>query len=264
MSSNNYEKNYKNLLKKIMVNGHENSARDNNVRISLFGESIEFNNAMGLFPMLTSKAMFFKNIKYELSWMLNGLTNTKYLKQNGVSIWDLWADENGEIGDTYGKQLRSFNGIDQLKLILDELETTKNSSRLVISLWNPVAISQGNLRPCYHSFQLVPINKFLHINVSQRSADAFVGLPYDMCVFSLLVRLIADKYDMIPGIVKINIGNLHLYKEHIEPVKEYLGRSEFDLPTLYNGQRKVINFDVDKIELKRYEFHSFIKAKIII
>lgn len=262
--NNNYEGDYKALLKRIMVYGHENKTRGNNVRISLFGESIEFNNAMGMFPMLTSKRMYFKNVKYELHWMLSGLTNIKYLKANGVSIWDLWADENGEIGDTYGSQLRGFNGVDQLKLILNELETTKNSSRLVISLWNPVAISQGNLRPCYHSFQFVPINKMLHLNVSQRSADVFVGLPYDMAVFSMLLRLVADKYDFIPGIVKINIGNAHIYKDHIEPTREYLGRSEFDLPNLYNGQREVINFDVSKVELKRYESHDFIKAKIIV
>lgn len=262
--NNLYEKQYKNLLKKILASGYENPARDGNTRISLFGESLEFNNAFGLFPMLTSKKMFFKNVKYELSWMLSGLTNINYLKNNGVSIWDLWADENGEIGDTYGKQLRSFNGVDQLKLILKELETTNNSSRLVISLWNPVAISQGNIRPCYHSFQFVPINKYLHINVSQRSADAFIGLPYDMCVFSMLLRLVADAYNFIPGVVKINIGNLHIYKEHKEPIVTYLNNQEYDLPNIYNGQRKVINFEVKKVRLQNYKSCEFIKAKIII
>ncbi len=262
--NNRYEKQYKNLLKEILINGYPNITRDNNNRISLFGKSLEFNNAMGLFPMLTSKKMYFKNIKYELAWMINGQTNINYLKSNNVSIWDLWADENGEIGDTYGKQLRSFNGIDQLKITLDKLEATLNSSRLVVSLWNPVAISQGNIRPCYHAFQFVPINRMLHINVSQRSADAFIGLPYDMCVFSLLLRLVADAYNFIPGIVKINIGNLHIYKEHKDPIKEYLNNAEFDLPTLTNRQDKVINFDVSKVYVRNYISCGFIKAKIII
>jgi thymidylate synthase len=262
--NNYYEIEYKNLLKSILVHGVENKTRDDNIRISLFGESLEFNNVLGLFPMLTSKKMFFKNVKYELSWILKGITNIEYLKQNNVSIWNLWADKNGELGDTYGKLLRSFNGIDQLKVILNELETNKNSSRLVISLWNPVAIQQGNIRPCYHAFQLVPINRYLHINISQRSADAFVGLPYDMAVFSLLLRLIADKYDFIPGKVKINIGNLHVYKEHVEPVNKYLKNDILDLPSLYNGQREVLNFEVKKVKLKNYESNDFIKAKIIV
>jgi thymidylate synthase len=262
--NNNYEIEYKALLKTVLVEGIEGPARDNNTRISIFGKSLEFNNTSGCFPMLTSKEMFFKNVKHELYWLLNGMTNINYLKKNGVSIWDLWADENGDIGDTYGRILRSFNGVDQFKIILNELKNNINSSRLVISLWNPVSIMMGNIRPCYHAIQFVPINKQLNIVVSQRSADAFIGLPYDMAVFCLLLKLISDKYDFIPYKVKINIGNLHIYKEHIQPVKEYLERRMHDLPILKNNQSEVINFDTTKINLLRYNYESFIKAKIIV
>lgn len=260
-----YEYEYKKLLQKILIDGTKSEARDGNTRIVLFGKSLKHDNKSELFPMLTSKKMFFKNIKHELSWILRGYTNTEYLKKHNVNIWDLWADEEGNIGDTYGKQLRNFNGTDQLIQRLKELETNTNSSQLVISLWNPNDIEKGNLRPCYHAFQFVPINNILHIQVSQRSADAFIGLPYDIAVFSLLLRIVANVYGFTPGVVNINIGNLHIYEEHIEPVTDYLRRSTFDLPRLTFRKKltSVVDFENPNVDLNRYECHDFIKAKII-
>lgn len=262
--NNNYEPSYKALLERVLYRGTLQPVRDNNEAWSKFGESLTFDAKLGLFPMLTSKAMYFKNVKFELSWILKGLTNIKYLKGNDVNIWDSWADEHGEIGDTYGRQLRSFNGIDQMRNILIELKNFKYSRQMVISLWNPVAISQGNLKPCYHSFQFVVIGNRLNIQVSQRSADLFVGLPYDMATFTLLQRLVADKMGLGYGEVKINIGNAHIYKEHLEGVKKYIDRPMYDICRLVNTQNNVINFNVSKVELRRYKHESFIKAKIIV
>lgn len=261
--NNNYERQYKELCKNIIVCGSEEPVRDNNIAKSLFGQSLEFNNQLGLFPMLTSKKMFFKNIKHELAWMLNGLTNVKYLNDNGVSIWNKWADENGDIGDSYGRQLRSFNGVDQFTTILKELSEFKYSRQLVISLWNPVAISQGNRKPCYHSFQFVYTSSKLNIIVSQRSADVFVGLPYDMAFFSLLLVLVCKNLNLYPGVVKINIGNAHIYKEHYDCVMTYLNRDMYDLPTIENFQNKVIGFETSLVKLYNYKSEDFINAKII-
>lgn len=262
--NSNYEKQYKDLIKDILINGELEPVRDSNQAKVLFGKSIEFNNQNGLFPMLTSKEMFFKNISYELKWILDGMSNVNYLKNNGVSIWNKWADENGEIGDTYGRQLRGFNGIDQLTTILMELEKFNYSRQLVISLWNPVAISQGNLKPCYHSFQFVYTANKLNIIVSQRSADVFVGLPYDICVFSLLLVLVCNTYDLIPGTVKINIGNAHIYSEHLNSCFEYCNREEHDLPSLHHNNQRVFSFNPSVVRLLSYKSEPFIKAKIII
>jgi len=260
--NSNYEKEYKNLIKDILINGVYQKTRNGNTK-SLFGLTLSFNNKSGIFPMLTSKEMFFKNIKYELKWFIDGLTNVNYLKNNGVSIWNMWADETGEIGDTYGRQLRSFNGIDQFRKIMQELQDNKNSRQMVISLWNPVSISQGNIKPCYHAFQFVCINDTLNIIVSQRSADVFIGLPYDMAVFSLMLVLICNEFNLRPGVVKINIGNAHIYEEHTKPCMEYLNRIEHDLPSIQYKYETIQNFSPAKIELKNYNSEPFIKAKII-
>lgn len=262
--NSNYEKQYKDLVKDILINGSEEPVRDNNVAKVLFGKQLEFSNNSRLFPMLTSKEMYFKNVKYELKWILEGLTNVKYLRNNGVSIWNKWADSNGEIGDTYGKQLRSFNGIDQLKVTLNNFEKLKYSRQLVVSLWNPVAISQGNIKPCYHAFQFVYTSNRLNIIVSQRSADVFVGLPYDMCTFNLMLLLICNEYDLQPGKVQINIGNAHIYKEHYDGCMKYLNNLQHDLPYLYTESQSINNFDPTKLQLREYQSEPFIKAKIII
>jgi len=262
--NSNYEKQYKDLIKDILINGAEEPVRDGNVAKVLFGKQLEFTSNHNMFPILTSKEMYFKNIKFELKWILDGLTNVNYLRNNGVSIWNKWAKEDGEIGDTYGRQLRSFNGIDQLKNIISELESFNYSRQLVISLWNPVAISQGNIKPCYHSFQFVYTADKLNIIVSQRSADVFVGLPYDMGTFSLMLLLVCNKFSMRPGKVQINIGNAHIYKEHYDGCMEYINRDQHDLPYLYNAEQTIDSFDPTRIQLNRYKSEPFIKAKIII
>lgn len=262
--NNNYELQYKKLLKEVLADGFLQKVRDDNSAYASFGKSLEFNCNSNLFPMLTSKKMFFKNIKYELRWMLDGNTNVNYLKSNGVSIWDKWADSNGELGDTYGSMLRKFNGIDQISVILREFEKFYDNRQLVVSLWNPVAISQGNIKPCYHSFQFVYVKNRLNIIVSQRSADMFIGLPYDICLFVLLLYLVCKKYRVIPGTVKINIGNAHIYTDHLDAVKQYINNEEHDLPYLINNQNEVIGFDTSMVTVKTYISEDFINAKIII
>ena len=263
-TNNMYEPMYKELLREVLESGTLQPVRDNNEAWSMFGKALSFNCNTGLFPILTSKKMYWKNIKYELAWILRGDTNVRYLNINGVTIWDMWADINGEIGDTYGKQLRSFNGIDQLKTILNELRNFKYSRQLVISLWNPVAISQGNLKPCYFAWQFVVIGDTLNIAVTQRSADLFIGLPYDMGVFTLLLYLVAKEMNLMPGEVKITIGNAHIYKEHKEAVEKYLENPMYNLPQLHNGNDNgIINFNQSEVYLKSYKSCGFIPAKII-
>ena len=259
-----YEANYKALLFDTLSKGGLQKVRDNNFAYAQAGVSIEFRSNFNEFPMLTSKEMFFKNVKYELHWLLSGSTNINYLKNNGVSIWDLWADKDGDIGETYGRVLRSFNGIDQFKDAIDDLRTGNESRRLVISMWNPELIKKGNLAPCYFAFQFVQINKILSIIVSQRSADLFIGLPYDMAVFYLLLNLVAKNLNLFLGKVRINIGNAHIYKEHKEAVEEYIRRPMYNLPWLVNGQDQITGFDAASIWVNNYKHEPFIKAKIII
>lgn len=262
--NNPYEANYKALLLDTISKGGLQKVRNNNIAYAQAGVSIEFRSNYDEFPMLTSKEMFFKNVKYELSWLLSGSTNINYLKDNGVSIWNLWADKDGDIGETYGRILRSFNGIDQFKEAIEELKTGNESRRIVVSLWNPEAIKKGNIAPCYFAFQFVQINKILNIIVSQRSADLFIGLPYDVAVFYLLLNLVAKNLGLLIGKVRINIGNAHVYREHKEAVEEYVTRQMYTLPTIINKQDIITGFNPSDVWLNNYKHGSFIKAKIIV
>jgi len=264
MKNNPYEANYKALLIDTILKGGLQKVRDNNFAYAQAGVSIEFRSDFDEFPMLTSKEMFFKNIKFELYWLLSGSTNINYLKNNGVSIWNLWADKDGDIGETYGRILRSFNGVDQFKDAIEDLKTGNESRRLVISMWNPGAIKKGNLAPCYFAFQFVQINKVLNIIVSQRSADLFIGLPYDIAVFYLLLSIVSKSLNLLRGKVRINIGNAHVYKEHTKAVETYVKNEMYSLPTLVNQQNKITGFDVSDIWIRDYEHEKFIKAKIIV
>lgn len=262
--NNSYESNYKALLIDTISRGGLQKVRDNNFAYAQAGVSIEFRSNYDEFPMLTSKEMYFKNVKYELHWLLSGSTNINYLKDNGVSIWNLWADKDGDIGETYGRILRSFNGVDQFKNAIEDLKTGNESRRLVVSLWNPEAIKKGNLAPCYHAFQFVQINKILNIIVSQRSADLFVGLPYDIAVFYLLLDLVTKSLGLLRGKVRINIGNAHVYKEHLEGVNEYIKRPMYKLPSIVNSNTIVTGFNPSEVWLRDYVCEKFIKAKIIV
>lgn len=262
--NNYFEEEYKSLIKRILNIGNEEPVRDGNTAKALFGEVISFNCSTRLFPILTSKEMFFKNIKYELKWMLLGLSNVNYLKNNGVSIWNKWANEHGDIGDTYGRQLRSFNGVDQVKYLTEEIEKNIYSRQIVISLWNPVAIHMGNLKPCYHAFQFCYIGEKMNILVSQRSADVFIGLPYDICTFTLLLYLVCCEYNLTPGVVQINIGNAHIYKEHYSACEKYLFNQMHDLPRVTMNKSTLKNFEPKDVWLSSYKHEEFIPAKIII
>lgn len=269
MALSTYELHYKRLITRVLTSGTLEKVRNNNQAMTLFGESIKFDTGLnqdGLlqFPMLTSKQMYFKNIKHELKWIISGDTNIGYLHCNNVSIWDKWADKNGDIGKTYGHQMRDFNGADQFRSIILELEKFPESRQLVISLWNPVDIADGNLKPCYHAFQFVYTNKRLNIIVSQRSADIFVGLPYDMAFFTLLLILVCKQFNLLPGTVKINIGNAHIYKEHIKACYTYIDRIGHDLPSLIVNNEAILFFNPNKISLANYISEPFIPAEIII
>ena len=264
--NNMFEMQYKELLFNILANGEtQREEGRNGFTIRSFGQSIEFKNTCGLFPMLTSKKMYFKNVNHELKWLLSGETDVKYLTKNKVRIWEPWVNQNGTIGDTYGKVLRNFNGIDQLTESIEILRKNRSSRQNVISLWNPSLIKAGNIKPCYHAIQFVCINGVLNVVVSQRSSDVFIGLPYDICVFDLLLLLVAKILNFIPGTLKINIGDAHIYEEHIEPCKVYLANKKHDLPSIYidvNGIKNVQDFKTENVFLRNYISEEFIYGEI--
>jgi thymidylate synthase len=259
---NNFEIKYKALLNNIILNNDLKENRTAEKAYSFFGANLSHNLQEG-FPMLTGKKMFLKNIGYELIWFLNGDTNIKFLNNNNVTIWDLWADANGDLGPVYGHQLRNFNNAsDQLKNLIKELKTNPNSRRHVVSLWDPCTIDQQALPPCYPMFQFYVNKNNLYLNVFIRSSDAFVGLPYDIAFFSLLLIIISKEVKLIPSIVQFNITDCHIYQSHLNGVNEYLKSNTYDLPTMeYLGNLNSLQYS--DFNLKNYTSNKFIKVNIL-
>ena len=260
----NFEKKYKDLLLNVIKENSLNKNRTGNDTYSSFALSIKHDLNDG-FPLLTSKKMFLKNFIHELIWFLNGDTNIKYLKDNNVNIWNEWADENGNLGPTYGAQLRNFNGtLDQLSKLVYDLKHDKTSRRHLITIWNPLQLDQMKLPPCYHSMQFyVDSNDNISLDVSMRSGDLFVGVPYDFALLSTLLIVIAEEVNLKPKCLNLNITDCHIYKNHIFNVVEYLNKSTHKLPNLtYVGT--LSNLKSSDFTLLNYESENFIKTEISI
>lgn len=261
---NNFENNYKNLLLSVLKENTLNKNRTGNDAYSSFALNLKHDLNDG-FPLLTSKKMFLKNFIHELIWFLNGDTNIKYLKDNNVNIWNEWADEKGNLGPTYGAQLRNFNGEkDQLKELIFNLKNNKTSRRHLITIWNPLQLEQMKLPPCYHSMQFyVDSNDNLSISVSMRSGDLFIGVPYDFALLSTMLIVIAKETNLKPKCLNLNIADCHIYKNHLYNVVDYINRPIHKLPTLtFIGE--LDSLKSSDFTLLNYESESFIKSEISI
>lgn len=261
---------YHNLLKHIMEHGVDKPDRTGTGIRSVFGYQMRFNLAEG-FPLVTTKKLHLKSIIHELLWFLKGDTNIAYLKENGVKIWDEWADENGNLGPVYGYQWRSWpapNGghVDQISNLLNQIKSNPNSRRLIVSAWNPAMVDDMALPPCHTMFQFYVANGKLSCQLYQRSADSFLGVPFNIASYALLTLMIAQVCELEPGDFVHTFGDAHIYSNHFEQVREQLSREVRPLPQmmLNSSVRDLFNFKFDDFDLVNYNPHPHIKAPVAV
>lgn len=270
---------YLSLLQHILDTGVEKSDRTGTGTKSCFGYQIRFDLQKG-FPLVTTKKLHLKSIIYELLWFLKGETNIKYLKDHGVRIWDEWANENGELGPVYGKQWRSWSGangetIDQISDVIRQIKNNPDSRRLIVSAWNVAELPKMALMPCHVLFQFytVPSNspegggqRTLSCQLYQRSADVFLGVPFNIASYALLTMMIAQVCGMQPGEFIHSFGDVHIYNNHLEQVKLQLSRSPYPLPTmkLNPAVKNIFDFQFEDFTLENYQCHPAIKAPVAV
>lgn len=270
---------YLDLLQYILDNGVEKSDRTGTGTKSCFGYQMRFNLQKG-FPLVTTKKLHLKSIIYELLWFLRGETNIAYLKQHGVSIWDEWADENGELGPVYGKQWRSWEGpnekvVDQISDLTRQIKANPNSRRLIVSAWNVADLPKMALMPCHVLFQfyITPSpaegggeRPKLSCQLYQRSADVFLGVPFNIASYALLTMMLAQVCDLEPGEFVHTFGDVHIYNNHLEQVKLQLSRTPYPLPTmkLNRSIKDIFDFTFGDFTLESYQSHPPIKAPVAV
>lgn len=261
---------YHQLLQHILDTGTEKSDRTGTGTISCFGYQMRFNLQDG-FPLVTTKKVHLKSIIHELLWFLKGETNTAYLKENGVSIWDEWADEHGELGPVYGKQWRSWEGkdgrvIDQISDVLGQLKNNPDSRRMIVSAWNVAELPQMALMPCHTLFQFYVADGKLSCQLYQRSADVFLGVPFNIASYALLTMMMAQVCGLEVGDFVHTFGDVHIYSNHLEQVKLQLSRSPYPLPLMkLNPEVKdIFRFRFEDFELHQYQCHPAIKAPVAV
>lgn len=261
---------YLDLMNDILQNGFRKEDRTGTGTRSLFGRQLRFNLQEG-FPLVTTKKLHLRSIIYELLWFLKGETNIKYLNDHGVSIWDEWADENGELGPVYGSQWRSWpapNGekIDQISKVLNQIKKSPDSRRHIVSAWNPAEVDKMALPPCHVLFQFYAAGNKLSCQLYQRSADYFLGVPFNIAGYALLTHLFAQQCNMEAGDFVWTGGDIHLYNNHIEQAQLQLSRQPFSLPQL-NIKRKadtLFDYRFEDFEIINYQSHPSIKAPIAV
>ncbi|MGB5309343.1 MAG: thymidylate synthase [Arenicellales bacterium] len=261
---------YLDLMRHVRDNGLRRTDRTGTGTISLFGYQMRFDLSEG-FPVVTTKKLHLRSIIHELLWFLKGDTNIRYLKENGVSIWDEWADENGDLGPVYGSQWRSWpapNGqkIDQISNVIEQIHTNPDSRRLIVSAWNPAEVDNMALPPCHSLFQFYVSDGKLSCQLYQRSADILLGVPFNIASYALLTLMIAQVCDLEPGDFIHTFGDAHLYLNHLEQVDLQLSREPYPLPTMTLNPdiRSVFDFTYDDITLNDYQSHPAIKAPIAV
>lgn len=263
-------KNYLDLLSYVLKNGVDRSDRTGTGTRSIFGYQMRFDLAKG-FPLLTTKKLHLRSIIYELLWFLRGDTNVKWLNEHGVSIWDEWADENGDLGPVYGYQWRSWPSpdgrhIDQIANVVDMIIKTPNSRRLIVSAWNPALVDEMALPPCHCLFQFYVAEGKLSCQLYQRSADIFLGVPFNIASYALLTMMIAQVTGLMPGEFIHTFGDAHLYSNHFEQAKLQLTRTPLALPTMkLNPEVKdLFKFEYEDFELINYVAAPHIKAPVAV
>lgn len=263
-------KQYHDLLKHILENGTKKTDRTGTGTISVFGYQMRFNLQEG-FPLVTTKKVHTKSIIHELLWFIKGETNTAYLKENGVSIWDEWADENGDLGPVYGKQWRSWeapNGqvIDQLKDVLNQLKKSPDSRRIIVSAWNVGELSQMALMPCHAFFQFYVADNKLSCQLYQRSADVFLGVPFNIASYALFTMMVAQECGLEAHEFIWTGGDTHIYSNHLEQVEKQLSREPRKLPkmTLNPEIKSIFDFKFEDFTLSEYDPYPGIKAPVAV
>jgi len=261
-------KQYLKLLDHILQNGTQKGDRTGTGTISTFGYQMRFDLAEG-FPVLTTKKLHLRSIIHELLWFLKGETNIKYLKDNGVRIWDEWADENGELGPVYGFQWRSWpnpdgSSVDQISKVVDSIKNNPNSRRHIVSAWNPSFVDDMALPPCHTMFQFYVADGKLSCQLYQRSADTFLGVPFNIASYALLTLMMAQVCDLEPGEFIHSFGDVHLYNDHIEQAKLQLTRTPGPLPQMKINPdvKDIFSFTGDDFELINYHAQAHIKANV--
>jgi thymidylate synthase len=261
---------YLDLMRHVLEHGHAKSDRTGTGTLSVFGYQMRFNLEEG-FPLVTTKKVHLKSIIHELLWFLAGDTNIKYLKDNGVSIWDEWADENGELGPVYGYQWRSWpapNGgkVDQIAKLIEMIKKTPDSRRLIVSAWNPALVDEMALPPCHSLFQFYVADGKLSCQLYQRSADIFLGVPFNIASYALLTMMVAQVCDLKPGEFVHTLGDAHLYSNHLEQTREQLSREPRPLPRMkLNPEVKdIFAFKYEDFTLEGYDPHPAIKAPVAV
>ncbi|MEN9743525.1 MAG: hypothetical protein RLZZ65_1330 [Bacteroidota bacterium] len=263
-------KQYHDLLQHILDNGVKKEDRTGTGTISVFGYQMRFDLSEG-FPCITTKKLHLRSIIHELLWFLKGETNIAYLKENGVSIWDEWADENGELGPVYGSQWRSWPApdgrhIDQITQVIEQIKNTPDSRRMIVSAWNVGLVDQMALPPCHAFFQFYVANGKLSCQLYQRSADTFLGVPFNIASYALLTMMMAQVCGLQPGEFVHTLGDAHLYSNHIEQAQLQLTRDFRALPTMKMNPdiQNLFDFKFEDFELLNYDPHPHIKAAVAI
>jgi len=261
---------YLDLMRKVLDTGIEKSDRTGTGTLSVFGHQMRFDLADG-FPLLTTKKLHLKSIIYELIWFLSGDTNISYLKKNGVRIWDEWADANGNLGPVYGAQWRSWpkkdgSTIDQITNLIVDLKSNPDSRRLIVTAWNPSDVNDMALPPCHCLFQFYVARGKLSCQLYQRSADVFLGVPFNIASYALLTIMIAQVVDLLPGEFVHTLGDAHIYKNHIPQAELQLERLPKKLPQMIldNEVRDIFGFCYESFDIKDYNPDAHIAAKVAV
>lgn len=261
-------KQYLDLLNRILTEGHKKTDRTGTGTISVFGNQMRFNMEDG-FPLLTTKKLHLKSIIYELLWFLRGDTNVRWLQEHGVRIWNEWADENGELGPVYGHQWRSwpdYNGgtIDQIQNVIDLIKNHPDSRRMMVSAWNPAEVEQMALPPCHCLFQFYVADDRLSLQLYQRSADTFLGVPFNIASYALLLQMMAQVTGLKPGEFVHTTGDTHLYLNHLEQARLQLTRTPRPMPTMKINPdvKNLFDFKYEDFELEGYNPYDHIKAEV--
>lgn len=263
-------KQYLDLMKDVLDNGAQKTDRTGTGTLSVFGRQLRFDLSEG-FPLVTTKKLHLRSIIYELLWFLKGDTNIQYLKENGVTIWDEWADENGELGPVYGHQWRSWPApdgrrIDQIAGVIDQIRNKPDSRRHIVTAWNPAEVDKMALPPCHALFQFYVADGRLSCQLYQRSADYFLGVPFNIASYALLTHMFAQQCDLLPGDFVWTGGDVHLYSNHVEQANLQLSRTPYALPKLNIKRRppSIFDYEFEDFEIVDYQAHPTIKAPIAV
>jgi thymidylate synthase len=261
---------YLDLMESVLADGAEKHDRTGTGTLSVFGRQLRFDLREG-FPLLTTKKVHLKSIIHELLWFLAGDTNVKYLNDHGVTIWDEWADANGELGPVYGHQWRSWptadgGAVDQINAVVESLRKKPDSRRHIVTAWNPADVDKMALPPCHALFQFYVANGRLSCQMYQRSADLFLGVPFNIASYSLLTLMVAQVVGLRPGDFILTLGDAHLYLNHLEQAREQIGRTPRPFPRmrLNPARRELLQFAYEDFTLEGYEPHPAIKAPIAV